>query len=97
MIGILEEPKTELALRTALTVLTNLGMEENQLGKMVSKCGGIRALLAICLEARGTTVRVSALRALSTVCCTGDTIRQFEQVLNDAILFFTFFMKQFIE
>lgn len=92
MIGILEEPKTELALRTALTVLTNLGMEENQLGKMVSKCGGIRALLAICLEARGTTVRISALRALSTVCCIGDTIRQFEQVIKRRHFIFLHFL-----
>lgn len=76
----LEEPRTELALRTALSVLTTLGLEGNQLGEMVSRCGGIRALLAICLEARATAVRVSALRALATVCCVSDTIRQFEQV-----------------
>lgn len=80
MVRVLEEPKTELALRTALSALTTLGLEGNQLCELVSKCGGIRALLAVCLEARATAVRVSALRALATICCVSATIRQFEQV-----------------
>ncbi|KAK6626100.1 hypothetical protein RUM43_006404 [Polyplax serrata] len=79
LIRVLEEPRTELTLRTALSALTSLGLESNQLGLVVSKCGGIRALLAICLEARATAVRVSAHRALATVCCVAETIRQFEQ------------------
>lgn len=80
MVHVLEEPRTELALRTALSALTTLGLEGTHLSYLVARCGAVRALLAVCLEARAAAVRIAALRALATICCISETIRQFEQV-----------------
>ncbi|KAL0272723.1 UNVERIFIED_CONTAM: hypothetical protein PYX00_005585 [Menopon gallinae] len=79
LVHALEEPKTELALRTALSALMSLDLEGSVLSHLVARSEGVRALLAVCLEARATAVRVMALRALTVVCCVSETIRQFEQ------------------
>lgn len=80
LVHALEEPKTELALRTALSALMSLDLEGSVLSHLVARSEGVRALLAVCLEARATAVRVMALRAMTVVCCMSETIRQFEQV-----------------
>lgn len=79
IVSVLEEPQTELALRAALSALCSLGLEGGQLAELVARCEGVRALLAVILEARSTAVRVSGLRALSTVCAVSETIAQFQR------------------
>ncbi|PSN45369.1 hypothetical protein C0J52_07538 [Blattella germanica] len=84
LVGMLEEPTSNLALRSALSSLTALGLEGPHLSRLVAQCSGIRALLAVCLESQSSTIRTAALRALATICCVVEAIRQLEQVSNTA-------------
>lgn len=77
---VLEEPTSDMALRSALSSLTAFGLEGPHLSRLVAHCSGVRALLSICLESRSSTIRTAALRALATVCCVAEAIRQLEQV-----------------
>lgn len=79
--GVLEEPTSDMALRSALSSLIALGLEGPHLSRLVAHCSGVRALLSICLESRSSSIRTAALRALATVCCVVEAIRQLEQVL----------------
>lgn len=78
--GVLEEPASDMALRSALSSLIALGLEGPHLSRLVAHCSGVRALLSICLESRSSSIRTAALRALATVCCVVEAIRQLEQV-----------------
>ncbi|KAG8261869.1 protein inscuteable homolog isoform X2 [Homalodisca vitripennis] len=79
LVGVLEEPSSSLALLSALSALSGLGLEAPHLGELMSRCAGIRALLVVCIDSRSTSIRTAALRILATVCCSSLTIRQFEQ------------------
>lgn len=78
--AVLEEPWSSAALLSALSTLSGLGLEAPHLGKLMSHCGGVRALLSLCVDSKSTSVRSASLRLLATVCCSAQTIRQFEQV-----------------
>lgn len=78
--GVLEEPTSDMALRSALSSLIALGLEGPHLSRLVAHCSGVRALLSICLESRSSSIRTAALRALATICCVVEAIRQLEQV-----------------
>lgn len=77
---VLEEPSTDVELIKALSSINSMGLESFHLSGLVTKCNGIRSLLAVCLDAVSSTVRSAALRTLATVCCTSDSIGQFEKV-----------------
>lgn len=64
----------------AMSSINSLGLESVHLGSLVTKCNGVRALLTVCIEAVSGTVRSAALRTLAMVCCSPDSIRQFEKV-----------------
>ena len=88
LVGVLEEPTSDLALRSAISSLTTLGMEGPHLSKLVANCSGVRALLSVCLESQSPTIRTAALRALATICCVVEAIRQLEQVIQYIILYY---------
>ncbi|KAF4520776.1 hypothetical protein B566_EDAN011428 [Ephemera danica] len=80
LVCVLEQPSpAELELRAALAGLSALGQEGAHLSRLVARCGGVRALLALCLDARATQVRVAALRALAIVCSVVEGVRQLDQ------------------
>lgn len=78
--NVLEEPSTDAELVKAMSSINGLGLESIHLGILVTKCNGIRSLLAVCIDAVSSTVRSAALRTLAMVCCSSDSIRQFEKV-----------------
>lgn len=80
MVNILEEPSTDIELVKAMSSMNSLGLESVHLGSLVTKCNGVRSLLVVCIEAVSSTVRSAALRTLAMVCCSLDSIRQFEKV-----------------
>ncbi|XP_067000307.2 protein inscuteable homolog [Anabrus simplex] len=86
LVNVLEEPTSEMALRSALSSLSTLGLEGRHLSGLVAQCGGVRALLSVCIESRSSSIRTAALRALATVCCVADSIRQLEQAGGVEIL-----------
>jgi hypothetical protein len=81
-VDVLEEPASEMALRSALASLTALSLEGPHLSRLVARCNGVHALLSICLESRSSSIRTAALRTLATVCCVVEAIRQLEQVIT---------------
>jgi hypothetical protein len=85
-VGVLEEPTSDMALRSALSSLIALGLEGPHLSRLVAHCSGVRALLSVCLESRSSSIRTAALRALATVCCVVEAIRQLEQVLYHSVM-----------
>ncbi|KAJ9578976.1 hypothetical protein L9F63_024915, partial [Diploptera punctata] len=86
LVGVLEEPTSDLALRSAISSLTTLGLEGPHLSRLVAQCSGIRALLTVCLESQSSSIRTAALRALATICCVVEAIRQLEQAGGVEIL-----------
>jgi precorrin isomerase len=83
LVCVLEQSSpAELELRSALASLAALGLEGTHLSRLVARCGGVRALLALCIDASATSVRIAALRALAIVCCDVEGVRQLDQVCN---------------
>ncbi|XP_025411976.1 protein inscuteable homolog isoform X2 [Sipha flava] len=79
LVNILEEPSTDIELVKTMSSINSLGLESVHLGSLVTKCNGVRSLLTVCLDAVSSTVRSAALRTLAMVCCSSDSIRQFEK------------------
>lgn len=75
----LEGPASPLALRAGISALCALGRQGSALADLVVRCGGVRALLQVVLDARTAHTRRAALRALSAVCCTAKAVRALEQ------------------
>ncbi|XP_050431428.1 protein inscuteable homolog [Adelges cooleyi] len=86
LIDILEEPSTDVELVKAMSSINSLGLDSVHLGSLVTKCNGIRALLTVCIEAASGTVRSAAMRTLAMVCCSADSVRQFEKAGGVEIL-----------
>ena len=81
MVTTLEDTTNELEMRTSISSLTALGVDGGHLCRLISRMGGVRALLAVCLDPHFTHLRVAALRALATVCCVVEGIEELEKVL----------------
>ncbi|KAE8752646.1 hypothetical protein FOCC_FOCC000768 [Frankliniella occidentalis] len=79
LVNVLEGPASPLSLRTAVSALCALGRQGSALSDLVVRCGGVRALLQVVLDARTSHTRRAALRALSAVCCTAKSVRSLEQ------------------
>ena len=63
----------------AVTTMINLGNEHSsQIYGVISKFGGIKSLVGLALPSRSKEVRLLALRAISSICCTVDCIRDLE-------------------
>jgi hypothetical protein len=81
LVCVLEQPSpADLELRAALAGLAALGQEGAHLSRLVVRCGGVRALLSLCLDVAAAPVRVAALRALAIVCSVVEGVRQLDQV-----------------
>ncbi|GLH06938.1 Inscuteable protein [Gryllus bimaculatus] len=78
VVSVVEAPASEMALRAALAALAALGLEGRHLSALVAEAGGVRALLAVVLESRCSSVRAAAMRALAAVACAPDAIRCLE-------------------
>lgn len=79
--NLIEAPCTELALRGAVQGVTWVATQQSVIASTyLVRCGAPRALLQVCLDSKASTLRAAALRALATVCCTREAVRQIEQV-----------------
>lgn len=96
LVSIIEEPPSDMLLKSTLTSIGHLAMltenTENSLHEKCSKiiksvtelpfvdCGVPRALLTAIIETKKSSIKALSLRALATVCVTGDAVKQFEEV-----------------
>ncbi|XP_023942718.1 uncharacterized protein LOC112049150 [Bicyclus anynana] len=95
LVSIIEEPPSDLILKSTLTSIGHLAMltedNESSLHEKCSKimksitelpfvdCGVPRALLTAIIETKKSSIKALSLRALATVCVTGDAVKQFEE------------------
>ncbi|XP_034836536.1 uncharacterized protein insc [Maniola hyperantus] len=95
LVSIIEEPPSDLILKSTLTSIGHLAMltedPETSLHDKCAKimksitdlpfvdCGVPRALLTAIIETKKSSIKALSLRALATVCVTGDAVKQFEE------------------
>ncbi|XP_038218764.1 uncharacterized protein LOC119837316 [Zerene cesonia] len=95
LVSIIEEPPSDMILKSTLTSIGHLAMlsdnTDNNLHEKCSKiiksitelpfvdCGVPRALLTAIIESNKSSVKALSLRALATVCVTAEAIKQFEE------------------
>lgn len=96
LVSIIEEPPSDMILKSTLTSIGHLAMlsdtTESSLHEKCSKimknitelpfvdCAVPRALLTAIIESNKSSIKALSLRALATVCVTGDAVKQFEEV-----------------
>jgi hypothetical protein len=81
LVWVLEQPApAEIDLRSALASVAALGLEGSHLCKLIIKCGAVRALLAVCLDASKPNLRIAALRTLAIICGEVEAVRHLDQV-----------------
>ncbi|CAH1634873.1 unnamed protein product [Spodoptera littoralis] len=95
LVSIIEEPPSDMILKSTLTSIGHLAMlsdtTESSLHEKCSKimknitelpfvdCAVPRALLTAIIESNKSSIKALSLRALATVCVTGDAVKQFEE------------------
>ncbi|XP_073954371.1 uncharacterized protein [Choristoneura fumiferana] len=95
LVSIIEEPPSDMILKSTLTSIGHLAMlsdvTEGALHEKCSKimksitdlpfveCGVPRALLTAIIESNKSSIKALSLRALATVCINGDAVKQFEE------------------
>ncbi len=62
---------------SALTCITALALEGNNLCRLLVGRGALPALLALCEDCRPQAIRIAALRALGSICCVLEGIQGF--------------------
>ena len=75
----LAEPASLPELEASLASVTRLGLEGNHLCRLVAHHGGVKLLVALLTSPQWPGARGAALRALGTVCCVLEAIRQLEE------------------
>ncbi|XP_013149038.1 PREDICTED: uncharacterized protein LOC106111465 [Papilio polytes] len=95
LVSIIEEPPSDMILKSTLTSIGHLAMlsenTESSLHEKCSKimksitelpfveCGVPRALLTAIIESNKSSIKALSLRALATVCVTAEAVKQFEE------------------
>ncbi|OWR43466.1 inscuteable protein [Danaus plexippus plexippus] len=95
LVSIIEEPPSDMILKSTLTSIGHLAMltenTESSLHVKCTKimksitelpfvdCGVPRALLTAIIESKKSSIKALSLRALATVCVTGEAVKQFEE------------------
>ncbi|CAH0591399.1 unnamed protein product [Chrysodeixis includens] len=95
LVSIIEEPPSDVILKSTLTSIGHLAMlsdaTESSLHERCTKvmksitelpfvdCAVPRALLTAIIESNKSSIKALSLRALATVCVTGEAVKQFEE------------------
>lgn len=95
LVSIIEEPPSDMILKSTLTSIGHLAMlsdaTESHLHEKCKKimknitelpfvdCGVPRALLTAIIESNKSSIKALSLRALATVCVNGEAVKQFEE------------------
>jgi len=80
VIGILENPKSDGSVVDAINMIINLGNEHSsQIYSIITKVGAIRSLISLAISSPSMEVKLLSLRAISSICCTIESVRELEQ------------------
>lgn len=80
LVNYLSDEKSSSEIELALSNLTNLGLEGNHLCRLVARHGGVRLMVKLLTNNKFSSIKGAILRALGTVCCVLEAIRQLEEV-----------------
>ena len=80
VISVLESTVKEAHVVDAINTVINLGNEHSsQMYSIISKVGTIRSLINLAVSNTNMEVKLLSLRAISSVCCTIEAVRELEQ------------------
>ena len=80
VISVLESTVKEAHVVDAINTVINLGNEHSsQMYSIISKVGTIRCLIKLSVSTTNMEVKLLSLRAISSVCCTIEAVRELEQ------------------
>jgi len=80
VIAILENPMTDGSVVDAINMIINLGNEHSsQIYSIITKVGAIRSLISLAISSPSMEVKLLSLRAISSICCTIESVRELEQ------------------
>ncbi|XP_074034069.1 protein inscuteable homolog [Leptinotarsa decemlineata] len=79
LVSKLEHPSSELDLRATVTGITCVALRNEEVVELFTRSDIIPILLILCEKCEGSSLRTLVLRALSTMCCNGSAVRQFEK------------------
>ena len=80
VIAILENPMTDGSVVDAINMIINLGNEHSsQIYSIITKVGAIRSLISLAISSASMEVKLLSLRAISSICCTIESVRELEQ------------------
>ncbi|CAH1393674.1 unnamed protein product [Nezara viridula] len=78
LIDLLKNEKSPSSLAIILSGIGSLGLHVSHLADLMAYCSGISHLLSVFVNCSSPAVHTAALNILSTICCTPDSVRQFE-------------------
>ena len=79
VIGMLENSLTDGPVVDAVNTIINLSNEHSsQMYNIITKAGAIRSLISLAISTSNTELSLLSLRALSSVCCTLESVRELE-------------------
>lgn len=79
IVKFVEDTSSVYCLQMAMAALAMVGQTGEATCQLVTKAGGIRALLTVCVENKWRPLRAAALRILTIICCVPDAIKQLEK------------------
>lgn len=80
VIGVLDSSVSDSHIVDAINTIINLGNEQSsQMYGIISKVGTIRSLISLALTSPNMEIKLLSLRAISSVCCTIEAVRELEQ------------------
>ena len=78
--GVLDSCDNDSQIVDAINTIINLGNEHSsQMYNIITKVGTIRSLIGLSVSSSNMEVKLLSLRAISSVCCTIEAVRELEQ------------------
>ncbi|XP_013771875.1 uncharacterized protein LOC106457037 isoform X2 [Limulus polyphemus] len=74
-----EESKNSFCVKRSIAAINSLGQTGEHMCELIAKAGGIRALLALCVERKWRHLQATILRALTIVCSVPSAVQQLEE------------------
>ncbi|XP_076304456.1 uncharacterized protein LOC143222211 isoform X2 [Tachypleus tridentatus] len=74
-----EESKKNICVKRSIAALNSLGQTGEHISELIAKAGGVRALLALCVERKWRHLQARIIRALTVICSVPSAVHQLEE------------------
>ncbi|XP_076348836.1 uncharacterized protein LOC143246267 [Tachypleus tridentatus] len=75
----IEKIKTSICLKRSIAALTSLGLFGERMCEVIVKAGGVKALIAICMERKWRHLHSAVFRSLTVICSVPSAVREIEE------------------